>query len=218
MPDEMPREYIGKAPVEVVLAGRTYRVGPITMGQLYLLKQVFRSIDPPQPVKVEVSGLVQAMMQGPDGQENTEGPKIPGLRQMEAEKWRQTLKDTVLQAVREARGRIEQWPPDPASALGQDLIANDRRVQPEFVRIMLQKHHPEVTAEQAAAILEDCEVTEYQDLMDAAFTTIYRRTERLITERLDDPKLTERMEKARKIQALTGNNSGGDGAGFLLQS
>lgn len=210
-------DLIGPAVRDITFGGRTVRVGPITMGQIHLLKNEFRKLPPPEVVAVDVHGLVGSLVQLRE--EDEEALKSIGGKINWVEEIKTSIRGVVLQAIREARGRQEQWPPDPISDLGITLIEHDERIQPAFVRIMLQKYQKDLTGEDARQLFEEADATEYQELLDAAFLTINQRNQKRLREemernvdaleRLDDPKVVARMERMQKLQTLGINGSGG---------
>jgi hypothetical protein len=220
MSETQPREFVGNSVAAVTLAGRALKVSPLTMGQLHQLKVFFRTLPRPEPVAVEVLGLVEAMLRpsGPEnGQGHADGPGRLFQRLTSPVEIRKEIRDTVLQAVREARGRQEQWPPDPTSPLGQEAILTDPDVQVEFARIVLAKHHPDLTAEEVGALVRDADVVEYMDFVDAAFSSVTRRERqqgednlRRAGEAFDDPKLRPILEARMAMMFPDGSNSGGD--------
>jgi hypothetical protein len=221
--DAMPREFVGTAPTEVKLCGETFRVSPLTMGQLYQLLRFFRTLSPPEPVVVEVRGLVEAMLR-PDPAGNGHAPSDPmqklTQRLMNPVDARKEIIQGVLQAVRESRGRQEKWPPDPTSPLGQELIISDERVQKEFTRIVLAKYHPDLTAEDITSLLENADVVEYLDLVEAAFLTVRLREQKqarenmqMLGEMAQDPKLRPLVEAQIGRMIPDMSFSGGDDAG-----
>jgi hypothetical protein len=220
MSETQPREFVGGSVAAVTLAGRDLQVSPLTMGQLHQLKVFFRTLPRPEPVAVEVLGLVEAMLR-PSGPENGHGPADgPGRlfqRLTSPVEIRKEIRDTVLQAVREARGRQEQWPPDPTSPLGQEVILTDPDVQVEFARIVLAKHQPDLTAEEVGTLVRDADVVEYMDFVEAAFATVRKREQtqardnlRMLGEMAEDPKLRPLVEAQMGRMFPDGSNSGGD--------
>jgi hypothetical protein len=219
MSETQPREFVGNSVSEVTLAGRALKVSPLTMGQLYQLKVFFRTLPRPEPVVVEVLDLVEAMLRtsGPEnGNGMADGPGRIFQRLTSPVEIRKEIRETVLQAVREARGRQEQWPPDPTSPLGQEVILNDESVQVEFARIVLAKHHPDLTLEEVGALVRDADVVEYMDFVDAAFASVTRRERqqgednlRRVGEALEDPKLRPVLEAQMGRMFPSTSNSGG---------
>jgi hypothetical protein len=173
----------------VTLAGKTFDIAPITVGQMRRLRAEFRKLPPPEPVAVDVQGLVQAMFHpGPD-EEGAVRATMGPLAHAELGKIRQMVAATVQEMVREARARTEQWPPAVETPEGMNLIYSDERIQPLFVAIVLGKH-----LDEAQSLLDEAGAHEYPELVDAAFRSLMAYQDRKTAEQLNDPKLNRLIE------------------------
>jgi hypothetical protein len=166
---------------DVELAGRNFKVGPLTVGQRRRIAKVIAQVPPPPVVKVDVEGLVEAMVRpGPDQEE-----KVP-IRELIA--IRRDIKEAVAEQIREARARQEQWPP-PVETAG-DLIANNDQVQESFLWEVLSSHEPTLRREEIAQLMDEIAFHELIELVGVVLMPTTRAIAGLMrgTEGQEDPK------------------------------
>lgn len=172
---------------EMTIAGRTFQVGPLTMGQRRAVAKVLKTVPPPPIPQVNVLGLVEAMyMQGPRQEEAVEQAAGPKLKFAELEHIRRTIQNTVQEMVREARARVENWPPPVEAA--QELILNDEKVQEVFLWEVLRLHNTGFSRTDVPGLMEEMGFHELIDLFDITIRPAVQAAMRLARGVDEDPK------------------------------
>jgi hypothetical protein len=146
----------------ITLRGLAWRIGPMKVGGHRRLRKAMGRIPRPKPPEVEVKGLVESMLQA--AEDDGAGLDKPRRMILVQKARTETLQETVLQAVREARLMASLWPPDPADFRGISLIADNPEVCQEFIYVVLSANNPGFTMEQAARMAGNVEGSEEDSL------------------------------------------------------
>lgn len=209
-------------PVQVRYAGKDWPVSPLTTGQARRLRTALAHVPRPEPIPIEVKGLLEALTQPADTPGGGNGMPAPinagqiANRIMRGERDREKLIEAVAQMVREERQRVASWPPDVTNPDNAQVLFEDERLWVDTVAVILN-----VDRGEAERLVDIAAVHEYANLLDAAYKALVDRIIDRNLEAWHDPKQIEMRaaleEQARRKAAANSSDAGGEPARSVLR-
>lgn len=208
-------------PVQVRYAGKDWPVSPLTTGQARRLRTALAHVPRPEPIPIEVKGLLEALTQPADTPGGGNGLPAPinagqiANRIMRGERDREKLIEAVAQMVREERQRVASWPPDVTNPDNAQVLFEDERLWVDTVAVILN-----VDRGEAEGLVDRAGVHEYANLIDAAYRAMNDRLIEKSFEALHDPKqieIREALREARRKDDASSSDAGGEPARSVLR-